>query len=171
MKKYVFLLIITFIVILIYFYTKTTKKTYLVLGISDDSEYIINQKQKLINNNELNYYNILFLDKKNRITDVINDIKYKKEINGKTIQNYIIKSDYITLNIGYNDFNSILDDQNIYENIDKIMVDLEELFKLIRKYCKEEIEFLEIKTNSKIDKYLETQIKKLCTKYKIKYIS
>ena len=116
-------------------------------------------------------YNTSFLDKNYRITDIINDIKFKKEIDNKTILNYIIKADYITLNIGYNDFKAILDDENLYENIDKTIIDLDELFTLIRSYSKEEIQFLKIEIDPKIYNYIESQIKKLCNKHNIEYIS
>lgn len=171
MKKYLFLSVVLFLIIFIYSITKINKKTYLILGYSEDSNYIIEKKQNLIDNNKLLSYNTKFINKNYRITDVINDIKYQKEIDGKTILNYIIKADYITINIGYNDFSSIKSDDNMYENIDRIILDLDELFILIRKYSKEEIQFLKIEVNSEIDNYIESQIKKLCRKHNIDYIS
>ncbi len=171
MKKYLFLSFIVILIIAIYSVTKVNKKSYLILGISDNSDYIIEKKQNLENSNNLMSYNTSFLDKNYRITDIVNDIKFKKEIDNKTILNYIIKADYITLNIGYNDFKSILDDENLYENIDKTILDLDELFTLIRQYSKEDIQFLKVQIDPKVDSYIESQIKKLCNKHNIEYIS
>lgn len=171
MKKYLFLSFIIILIIFIYSVTKIDKKSYLILGNDDNSKYIIEKKQALEKNNDLMNYNTSFLDKNYRITDIINDIKFKKEIDNKTILNYIIKADYITLNIGYNDFKAILDDENLYENIDKTIIDLDELFTLIRSYSKEEIQFLKIEIDPKINNYIESQIKKLCNKHNIEYIS
>ena len=170
MKKMFFLLGIILLIIGIYFCTKTNKKSYLVLGISDNNIYIQNKKIELDKNNQLKNYNTKFLNEKYRITDVINDIRFQKEIDNKTILNYMIKADYITLNIGYNDFKIILEDENLYINIDNVINDLEELFKLIRIYSKEKVSFLKINVSPKIDDYIESQIQKLCNKYNIEYI-
>ena len=98
--------------------------------------------------------------------------KFKKEIDNKTILNYIIKADYITVNVGYNDLKSIINESEIYlyDDIDSIIIDLDELFKLLRMYSKEKIEFIKIETDSNIDDYVNSRVEKLCNKYNIIYI-
>ena len=171
MKKTIFLLTVIFFIILIYFFTKPTNKNYLILGIDDNSQYIINKKHELIQNNVLGTYNTKYLNKKYRIIDLINDINNKKEIENKTILNYIIKADYITLNIGYNDLNSLLQDKNMYNDIDQILCDMELLFKLIRTYSKENVSILKITTSDSMQNYVDSQLKRLCAKYNIDFIN
>jgi hypothetical protein len=172
MKKCFFLLSIILIVILIYSGTKVTKKSYLVLGIDSNLDYINDKKSNLEKNNKLLNFNTKYVNKNYRITDIINDIKFKKEIDNKTILNYIIKADYITVNVGYNDLKSIINESEIYlyDDIDSIIIDLDELFKLLRTYSKEKIEFIKIETDSNIDDYVNSRVEKLCNKYNIIYI-
>lgn len=172
MKKCFFLLSIILIVILIYSGTKVTKKSYLVLGIDSNLDYINDKKSNLEKNKKLLNFNTKFVNKNYRITDIINDIKFKKEIDNKTILNYIIKADYITVNVGYNDLKSIINESEIYlyDDIDSIIIDLDELFKLLRTYSKETIEFMKIEIDSNIDDYVNSRVEKLCNKYNIIYI-
>ncbi|MCM1370693.1 MAG: hypothetical protein NC181_02225 [Clostridium sp.] len=170
MKKVLFLTIIIISIILIYTFTKVKGKAYLILGVNDNDIYIQEKVKSLQDKFGTLNYNTKFLDNNYRITDIINDIKFQKEIDGKTILNYIIKADYITLNVGYNDFNVILQNDNMYENIDKTIRDLEELFKLVRTYSKEEISFIRLNVNDEINEYLDYHIENLCDKYKILYI-
>ena len=58
----------------------------------------------------------------------------------------------------------------IYDDIDSIIIDLDELFKLLRMYSKEKIEFIKIETDSNIDDYVNSRVEKLCNKYNIIYI-
>ena len=133
---------------------------------------IIDNKSNLEKNNKLLNFNTKYVNKNYRITDIINDIKFKKEIDNKTILNYIIKADYITVNVGYNDIKSIINESEIYlyDDIDSIIIDLDELFKLLRMYSKEKIEFIKIETDSNIDDYVNSRVEKLCNKYNIIYI-
>ena len=151
MKKCFFLLSIILIVILIYSGTKVTKKSYLVLGIDSNLDYINDKKSNLEKNNKLLNFNTKYVNKNYRITDIINDI---------------------TVNVGYNDIKSIINESEIYlyDDIDSIIIDLDELFKLLRMYSKEKIEFIKIETDSNIDDYVNSRVEKLCNKYNIIYI-
>lgn len=170
MKKMIFLIFILLSIILIYLYMKPTKKMYLILGTSDKNEYILNKKDALKQNQALSDYNTMFLKQTNRITDLLNDINNKIEAKNKTILNYIIKADYITMNIGQNDFDLLIENDNIIENIDELIADLERLFKKIRTYSKEEITFISINSKDKYKNYVNNKIKILCNKYNILYI-
>lgn len=165
MKKIIFLTFICISILIIYCLLKPNKNNYLILGISDNSQYILNKKNKY----KLSNYNSLFLNDTYRITDLLNDINNKKQIKDKTILNYIIKADYITINIGYNDFKLLTDDDTLSQ-IEELTIDLDKLFKKIRLYSKEEISFLKFNIDSEYNEYINKKIKKLCENYNILYI-
>ena len=107
--------------------------------------------------------------------DLINDISYNKTVlhNNKEykLQNILIKANYITLSIGMND---ILNKNNIsYEYIDELLIDIEKLFILIRKYNKDRIDYLSfynIINNKELIEYTNRKVEKICKKNDINYI-
>lgn len=191
MKKIIFIFLILFIILFIYLFTKDNKIYYLSLG--DELKIQSNNENKysytkyisdyLENSNKLektinNYYkdNMRTID----LIEMINNNE-KSNINNKnvTIQNSLIKADLVTLSIGNNDLISkfslyeLYDDSEMYNYIDDYLVDLEKLFKLVRKYCKEKIIFIgyyNIFNNNELDKYykyLIDRVKKLTKIYDI----
>lgn len=183
MKKIIFTVLI-FIMIFLIYYFNIDKKTYYV-SIGDHLAKGINNFNKVENNysgnieeyyksslsNYVNYSNI----DDYRVMDLINDINYNKTIMYKNkeykLQNILIKANYITLSIGMND---VLNKNNIsYEYIDELLVDIENLFTLIRKYNKDEINFLSfynIINNNELIDYTNNKLNKICKKNNINYI-
>lgn len=175
----IFLLILLFIFIIYIF--NIDNKVYYVNITDSNNEYNLDIKNNLKKINKLEKY-INYKDLDYRITDLINDINNNKEINLNnkiyTIQNSLIKADLLTIKIGSNEIKYKIKDKNIdnlYNYMDEYLNDLEELFKLIRKYDKEKIVYINsVDYNSsyigEVIKYLNLKIKDLCIDYDIKYI-
>ena len=190
--------IIVLFIFLIYLSTMDKKVYYLALGDSlalgktpygnIDYGYTDYIKDYLTEKNLLEKCVNNYADNDYRITDLIRDIIDNKKItiNNKeqTLKNALIKADLITLSIGLNDLlyklnSSFSSDREIYNHIDEMMVDMEQLFKLLKEYCKEDIMVLgyyssilylkNIDTNKYI-KYANEKLKVLCDNYSIHYI-
>ena len=71
MKKCFFLLSIILIVILIYSGTKVTKKSYLVLGIDSNLDYINDKKSNLEKNNKLLNFNTKYHSIKKEMKNIL----------------------------------------------------------------------------------------------------
>ena len=169
MKKILLLGIIILSVFIIYL-TTLDKKVYYVslgdqiaLGITKEGYYEKNYtdyiKEYLEKNKILETCINEYQTQGYRITDIINDINNNKEIEetGKTIKNSLIKADLLTISIGTNDITSKIDEtkkltkidyNKIKKNIDTIIKDLDNLLKLIREYCKEDIIMIGININT-----------------------
>jgi len=114
-----------------------------------------------------------------RITDLINDINFNKKYGNYTLKNSLIKADLVTLKIDASDvYNRILigDYNSVYDYIDGLCKDFDELLKLVRQYCKEDIIFIGYfnpfisMNNSEIDDliyYLNKRYKEVCDEYKV----
>ena len=107
--------------------------------------------------------------------DLINDINYNKEFIYKnknyTLNNLLIKANYMTISIGMDDL--IYRQEINYNYIDELIDDIEKLLVLIRKYNKDKIYFLSLyksKNISKFVKYANKKIKKICEENKIDYV-
>lgn len=183
MKKIIFTVLVFVAIFLIYYFNISEKMYYLSMG--DQLSYGINNLNKVNNNysislkeyyqdNLSNYVNYSNIDDY-RVMDLINDINYNKAIiyNEKEykLQNILIKANYITLSIGIND---ILNKTNIsYEYVDELLIDIENLFRLIRKYNKDKVDYLSLYNiidNKELIDYTNKKIQKLCKKYNINYI-
>ncbi|MBR1376519.1 MAG: hypothetical protein IJ565_01765 [Bacilli bacterium] len=113
-----------------------------------------------------------------RITDIIRNIDDNKKYDNKTFKNILIKADILTLSIGYNDIISKLDkysDYEIYKYIDTYINDLENLYKLLREYDKEDIIMIGYynpydNSYDNTINYINKRVKDLCNDYKINYI-
>ena len=183
MKKILFTLLIFIVIFLIYYFNIEERVYYSSIG--DQLSSGINNFNKVDNNynNNIkeyykdtlsNYVNYSSIDDY-RVMDLINDINYNKTIayNKKEykLQNILIKSNYITLSIGMND---IINKKNIsYEYIDQLLKDIDSLFKLIRKYNKDRIDYLSfynIINNKELIDYTNNKLERLCKKNNINYI-
>lgn len=197
MKKILILGIIILSIFLIYLTTLDKKVYYLALGDQISlgmtqegyyeksfTQYI---KEYLEKENKLEIFIEEYQTQNYRITDIINDINTNKEIEetNKTIKNSLIKADLITIAIGTNDITSKIDNENkftkidynkLYKNINEIINDLDNLLKLIREYCKEDIMLIGININTDNEKineiinYANEKFKEISTKYNVKYI-
>lgn len=123
-----------------------------------------------------------------RTTDLIRDIEDNKKImigdKQQSIKNALIKADLVTLSIGMNDLYYKLNTENLengelYDHIDEIINDIEKLFELLRKYCKEDIIvtnfyrstiLLENEKMAEYFNYANEKLKNISQKYKIHYI-
>ena len=198
MKRIILILIVA-IIFIIYLITADRKVYYLTLGdelsISSDDKgnkgYSYNLNEYLNNKNKLEIFINDFSKINNRITDVINEINGNIKINhnGKniSIKNALIKTDLLTLSIGMNDIISRINIKNInvsdnydflYDDIDEIVADLDNMMNLIRKYCKENIYFTGLyypfrnqdQELLNIFLYANNKFRNISEKYNIKYI-
>lgn len=161
MKKLLVLGIILISVFLIYLTTIDKKVYYLALGDSlacgvtpyngYDYGYTDYVKDYLENKKILETYVNEFAVSGYRSTDLYRDIIDNKQVKvdnkSVTLKNALIKADLVTISIGANDlfgkssaYSLMNENENeIYKYIDEIMIDVENLFKLMREYCKEDI--------------------------------
>lgn len=162
LKTALVLALILFIVFVIYL-SHIDKKVYYValgdyqaLGLTNEGiityGYTDYLKDSLKKENKLETFIVGYAKDNARITDIIHDIEQNKkiQINDKTqtLKNALIKADLVTLSVGMNDlFYKIgvnpdlqtLNYNEVYYHVDEMMEDLEQLFELLREYCKEDI--------------------------------
>ena len=97
-------------------------------------------REYLISEDKLKSFNDIFTDVDYRITDLLRMIKYNeiKNINGKEVSiNQLLKqADVITLSVGMNElyYKLRINDNNIYNYMNELLVDMEELLKYINKF-------------------------------------
>lgn len=130
------IIIVTFIFYLvIYICNKYPNKDKLILSFGNN-----------INGNYTYYY------KDTRITDIINDIKYNQKINNRNIQNILVKSSIV-----YLDLNSLFNYTN-YETINTNLIDLKKMVILIKKYFKGQINIILLKGKSELVDYTNQKV-------------
>lgn len=183
-KTIVFLFIVIATIFMIYMLNIDSKTYYVDISDRVDetktySDYI---NEYLINTKKLEKFINQFSNKDYRITDLIRDIEDNKviKINGKeqTLQNALIKADILTIRMGDNELNYKIDTTEInelFDYCDTLIEDIEKLFELLKKYCKEDIYFLGLYNNhsdyyDEIYNYLNLKIADLCDDYDIHFI-
>lgn len=177
-KTIIFLIMMSFFIFLIYLTNKDNEIFYVNIDSTNKNNYNEIIKQKYEKNKKLEKYINDFSKEDYRTTDLIRDIKDNKKINKITIQNALIKSDILTLNIGINDINYKIGNtkkEELYNYTDQVLDDIEELFKLIRFYSKEKIYFIGFKNENGISyneyfEYTNKRLKSICDEYKIIFI-
>lgn len=155
MKKIIFILILFLSCYIIYNLTVDSKYYYLSIG--DYLSYGVNSygvkengysfyvKNYLEKEDKLKYYNDSFTGVNYRIVDLINMIKYNevKVFNGKNINiNQLLKkADVITLSVGMNDlyYKLKVNDDNIYNYMNGLINDMDELLKYIDRFNHEKV--------------------------------
>lgn len=161
--KTALVLALTLFIVFVIYLSHIDKKVYYValgdyqaLGLTNEGiityGYTDYLKDSLKKENKLETYIIGYAKDNARITDIIHDIEQNKkiQINDKTqtLKNALIKADLVTLSVGMNDlFYKIgvnpdlqtLNYNEVYYHVDEMMEDLEQLFELLREYCKEDI--------------------------------
>lgn len=179
MKKILFVVIIVLLVFLVYKVFLDNQIYYLNLDTISNDDYSKYYKETLEKNNQLEYYNNDYKVEDYRITDLIRLIKDNTEIvvNGKrqTIDHALIKADIITVWVGMNELSYKInteDIQELYRYSDTILMDLEELFLLLRKFSKEKIIFMNFYNpgDSKYDEvisYLNSKMNAIAIEYEI----
>lgn len=165
MKKIIYIVLVVFIVLIIYTIKKDNKIQFLVLGNNIDPS-IEKEVKELLKKNQ-RYENSLYLEA-NYIIEILNDIDSNKKINSKvTINNALVKSELIILNIDYSDMINI--------NQNELKTNLDRLIKRIRKITKENIVLLSPYSKDLQDTYYEVSklndIEYIDSEYKLlKYI-
>lgn len=183
MKKILVLFLICLLIFFIYLSTIDRKVYFLTLSSNTKIPYIDKITDDLKEKNSLEKYIKDFNKDKYRITDYINMIDSNKnvKIKGKnqSIKNALIKSDVIVLEVGYDDIYSKTvykeDKEAIYDYIDEVNKDMNELLNKARLYSKEDI-FLIIKTNNKLieeklNNYMLDKLKVTSHKYNVETIN
>ena len=178
MKKIIVSTLIIILIVIIYNIFKDNKIYYVsISNTSDNYTYKDYIKDYLDELNILeNYTDISNLD--DRITDIIRDINDNKVYGDKTFQNILIKADLLTLSIGYNDLISKIDKYsiyNMYSYIDTFLIDLDNLFNVLRQFDKEKIVMLGYYNSydnkyNEIIKYINLKVEELAKKYNIEYV-
>lgn len=193
LKAILFISIIALLTFLIYLSTIDKKVYFLALGDSyaqKDKGYGYNDylgdylKEKKL----LEQYIKEFVNKDARTVDLIQAIENNDKvlIDGKnrSIKNALIKSDLLTISIGYNDLLYKIGltgdlDFNYRKYVDEVMEDIDILFQKIRRYCKEDIIFIGYayphiyKDNENVKDYFDyanNRLRHLSSKYKINFL-
>ena len=138
-------IILTVSIFLIYL-TNIDKKIYYV-SINDYKKDSLKKYDEFLlkSINNLEIYINEFSNEDLRLTDVINNIEKNIEIkkgNKKiSIKHALIKADILTLSLGNNELLYKIKTQsnNLYDTIDQIIDDYDNLLNVIRTYCKEKI--------------------------------
>lgn len=196
MKKLLTIIIVVLAVFLIYLGFKDDKIYYLSIGDylanginhygTKDYGYSDYVKDYLNENNKLEVF-VSFSKNNKRTIDIVKDIEdnVKIDVNGKkkTIQNALIKADLVTISVGMNDlinnieFNNDFSVNDLYNKLEQVVNDYENLFKILRDYCKEEIILVGLYNttgNKNLDEFFDysnKKIAKLANSYNIDYIS
>lgn len=195
MKKILITGLIFLVIFLIYLANMDKKVYYVALGDSLEREYVSNEevygysyyiKNYLKKDDLLERYSDDFAKADTRITDIIKDINNNTKITTNkgsfSLKNALIKADLITVNISSNDVFNKLKGNNIvyndvYDYIDDLAYDLDNLFKLMREYCKEDIvmvgpynPFSDSSDKLDVYEYFNEKYKDVCGEYDIIYV-
>lgn len=183
LKKIFVVAVLLLVVFLIYLTTMDKKIYYLALGDSISLKYPKQIANYLEEKNLLEQYHNEFVVDDMRITDLIRDIKDNKKVvikkKDQAIKNSLIKADLVTLSIGNEElFYKMKTEKpdNLFNYIDDMMKDMENLFMVLKEYCKEDIFILGYVNpfSNDMDRYIKYANKKLETlskKYDISYVS
>lgn len=197
MRKIFISSVVILLIFIIYLTTIDKKVYYLTLGdeLSVSTDEIVSFSDKVVrylsDNEKLEIFVNDFSKDNYNINDVIDDIKENKKVNYEnksiSIKNALIKADLLTISIGMNDITSKINIKNInlsnnysflYNEIDEVVIELDEMLKLIRIYCKEDIVLLglyypfNIQNQELVNIFLygNNKFKEVADKYNVRYI-
>ena len=197
MKKILIIGLVLLSIFLIYLANMDKKVYYVALGDSLERVYLDNGevygyshyiKKFLKDKDLLERYSDDFAKVDTRSTDIISDINENKKVTTAkgsfSLKNALIKADLVTLNISNEDVYEKLRDSNIvyneiYDYIDDLAYDLDNLFSLMREYCKEDIVFIgaynpftesDNENISDILDYLNKKYKDVSAEYDVIYV-
>lgn len=175
MKKILFFLFVFLFVLFIYLANKDNKIYYLALGDNNDYFFYIKnylEEKKVLEKAVYNYG-----DSKDRITDIYLKIMNNVKDDNYYLKNSLVKADLLSLKINIDDIYDIVGLESldyIYNYIDDLSVDFENLVVLIRKYCKEDIIFIGFEYHGDYEKeyinYLNRKFKHICDKYSVIFV-
>lgn len=178
-KTFISLIIIVLAIFIIYIFTRDNKIYYINFMDTniEDKMYMDYLKEEIEAKGKLEYYDSYYT-RDYRTTDFIRDINDNIKINNKNIQNLLIKADVITIMIGNNELHYKIKQTEmieLYDYSDSLLNDIENLFKLIRKYCKEKIFFIgfyndDSEEYDELYSYINLKLEDLCNEYNIVFI-
>lgn len=187
LKKIFIISILLLSIFLIYLTTMDKKVYFVALGDSvalgdKQTSYPKRVTEYLKSKDLLEESRLEFIQDDLRITDLMNDIEDNKKIivNGKskTIKNALIKADLVTLSIGNEELFYKLKTEkanDLYDYIDEMMKDMNQLLELIKEYCKEDVFILGYfnSFSKQMDGYINyanQKLEALSKKYKMHYV-
>ena len=141
MKKILFLILL--VILFFFIYQVTFQKETLFFTIGSKEGDIYYDKEDL------------------RITEISMAIEQNELVRNRTFQNILVKAS--TIQIDLNKIVRLTTYQALLVELD----DLEELFSLMRKYCKEKIKLIPLKESSEMAEYMNQKISILGKKYDI----
>jgi len=182
MRKFLLVFMTLLLVISIYLLNKDNKK--FIFKVGDSLSLSINSYNimsydgyyKDYLKNKLEEY-IIYGEENYRIGELIRDINDNIKINNRTIQNILIKSDLVIIEIGIDELYMALNVSNKYEYLDEMVNDMEKLISLVKKYCKEKIIIVGYYNptrnieNQKYVNYINEKYYDISKKYKINYLN
>lgn len=171
-----FLIVMCSIIFIIYLFNKDDKIYY--FNVSDNNYEFKTYNTLLMNNiKDLEKYVNYAPGNDYRITDLLRDIEDNKKIEDKTIQNILIKADITTIKFGENELKYKISSSNmndLFDYVDELIIDIDRLLSIVRKYSKEKIYFIGFYNQnefySELYRYLNIKVKDLCDNYNIFYI-
>ncbi len=194
MKKILIIGLVLLSIFVIYLSNMDKKVYYVALGDSLERVYVGDEevygysyyvKKYLMDDDLLERYSDDYAKVDTRITDIINDINNNKKVTtgdgSFSLKNALIKADLITLNISSSDVFNKLNKKDViynevYDYIDDLAYDLDNLFKLMREYCKEDIlmigpynPFSDINSLD-VYEYFNKKYRDVCEKYDVIYV-
>jgi len=176
MKIKVFLSLIIIILVVFFIYIFNFKEDKYYFNIMDKNYDYKTYNGMIKDKLDLKTY-VNYVENDYRVTDLIRDIKDNKLIDNKKMQNILIKANIITLMMGNNELNykiKNIDMTELFEYSNSLLEDIDILFNLMRKYCKEKIFFIGFYNSDdyyeEIYRYMNLRIKDICEHYDIVYI-
>lgn len=176
MKIKVFLSLIIIILVVFFIYIFNFKEDKYYFNIMDKNYDYKTYNGMIKDKLDLKTY-VNYVENDYRVTDLIRDIKDNKVIDNKKMQNILIKANIITLMMGNNELDykiKNIDMTELFEYSNSLLEDIDILFNLMRKYCKEKIFFIGFYNSDdyyeEIYRYMNLRIKDICEHYNIIYI-
>lgn len=180
MRKFLLIYMVTLFVIGIYLLNKDNKEFIfktgdsLSLSINSYNIHSYDDYYKDYLKKRLEDY-IVYGYQNYRIGELKRDIEDNIKIDNRNIQNILIKSDLVIIEIGIDELYMALNVSDKYKYLDGMITSMDELLSLIRTYCKEKIILVgyynpSIKEKQKYVDYINDKYKELSKKYNIKYL-
>lgn len=176
MKKIIILLFLFLLSVICYLtYNLTEKKEIYILAIGDETANIIE-----LSNKDNTTYNNDYINENYRILDILDTLKYNKEIikNDElvSIHRLLKKANKVIISIGMNDIYYKLNDntQDIYTYINNMIDNYEEILKEINKYDYQKVYVLGYynitNDNSDIFTYANYKLRKITKRLNYTYV-
>ena len=181
MRKFLLIFMISLFVLTIYILYKDDKETIFKVGDSlslsinsYNSQSYDDYYKDYLNKKFENY--IIYGGANYRIGELVRDIKSNVKINERNIQNILIKSDLVIIEIGIDELYMALNVSDKYKYLDGMISNMEELISQIKVYCKEKILLVGYynpsnEFNSKYVNYINNRYKDISEKYNIMYLN